>query len=74
MPDSRKIAEKGAERVAVKQEQPQEQPKHPKNSCFDCFSGVSAVLPAVFRLLAATRSAPFLAGFRLFSISGIWHL
>ena len=32
------------------EKQPEEQPKHPKNSCFDCFSDVSAVLPAVFRL------------------------
>ena len=32
------------------EEQPEKQPKHPKNSCFDCFSGVSAVFPAVFRL------------------------
>ena len=48
MPDienSRKTAEKGAEWVTVKQPG-----KHPKNSCFDCFSGVSAVFPAVFRL------------------------
>ena len=52
MPDtqtSRKTAEKGAEWVAVKtaKKQPEEQqPKHPKNSCFDSFSGGTAVLPA----------------------------
>ena len=32
------------------EKQPEKKPKHPKNSCFDCFSGVSAVFPAVFRL------------------------
>ena len=49
MPDiensRKKTAEEGAEWVSVKL--PEEQPKHPKNSCFDCFSGVLAVLPAV---------------------------
>ena len=49
-----KTAEKGAEWEWVPVKQPKnsqkEQPKHPKNSCFDCFSGVSAVCPAVFRL------------------------
>ena len=67
MPDienSRKTAEKGAKWVTGKQ--PEEQPKHPKNSQNSCFSGVSAVLPAVFRLLTATHSAPFAAVFRLF--------
>ena len=54
MPDiknSRKTAEKGAERVTVKQ------PKNSRNTrktavltVFGCFSGVSAVFPAVFRL------------------------
>ena len=51
MPDienSRKTAEKGAEWVTVKQ--PEKQPKHPKNSKNSCFSGVSAVFLAVFRL------------------------
>ena len=50
--NSRKTAEKGAEWVTVKQpkKQLEKQPKHPKNSCFDCFSVVSAVFPAVFRL------------------------
>ena len=38
-------AEKGAERVTVKQ--PDKQPKRPKNSQNSCFSGVSAVFPAV---------------------------
>ena len=33
------------------EQQPEEEPKHPKNSCSDCSSGVSALLPAVFRLL-----------------------
>ena len=46
------------------EKQPEEQPKHPNNSCFDCFSGVLAVLPAVF-------SGQF---FGCFQMSGIWHL
>ena len=41
------------------EKQLEEQPKHPKNSQNSCFSGVSAFLPAVFRL---------------FSMLGIWHL
>ena len=51
MPDSensRKGCQVGHGKTAEKQ--PEKQPKHPKNSCFDCFSGVSAVFPAVFRL------------------------
>ena len=42
-------------------------PKHPKNSQNSCFSGVSAVFPAVFRLLSPwpTRH-PFRLFFRLF--------
>ena len=32
------------------EKQLEEQPKHPKNSCVDCFSGGSAVLLAVFHL------------------------
>ena len=83
MPDienSRKTAEKGAEWVTVKQPKnsrknsrktPEKQPKSSQNSCF---SGVSAVFPAVFRLFTVTHSAPFSAVFRLFSMSGIWHL
>ena len=56
MPDienSRKSSRKGC-RVGqgkTAEKQPEEQPKHPKNSCFECFSGVSAVLPAVFWLV-----------------------
>ena len=74
MPDienSRKTAEKGEWVRQTAEKQPEKQPKHPKNSCFDCFSGVSAVFPAVFRLLycGPTRNA-----FRLFSMSGISHL
>ena len=46
--NSRKTAEKGAEWVTVKQ--PEEQPKHPKNSQNRCFLGVSAVPLSVFRL------------------------
>ena len=47
MPDI-ETAERGAEWVAGKTAE--KQPKHPKNSCFYCFWGVSVVLPAVFRL------------------------
>ena len=54
------------------------QPKHPKNRCFDCFSAVFRVFRLFFRLFfgcfTVTHSAPFSAVFRLFSMSGIWHL
>ena len=55
MPDienSQKTAEKGAEWVTVKQPRNSRENSRNtrKNSCFDCFSGVSAVFPAVFRL------------------------
>ena len=74
MPDienSRKTAEKGAEWVAVKQ------PKNSRNTRKTVktavfFSGVSAVLPAVFRLFY--REPLGAAVFRLFSMPGIWHL
>ena len=68
MPDienSRKNSRKGCQ-------QPE---KHPKNSCFDCFSGVSGVFPAVFRLFYRDPLGTlFGCFFRLFSMSGIWHL
>ena len=58
MPDienSRKTAEKGAEWVTIKQ--PKNSRKNSRNTrktavltAFRCFSGVSAVFPAVFRL------------------------
>ena len=51
MPDienSRKTAEKGAERVTGKQ--PKNSRNTRKTADLDCFSGVSAVFPAVFRL------------------------
>ena len=44
--------------------------KHPKNSQNNCFSGVSLF----FGCFTVTHSAPFSAVFRLFSMSGIWHL
>ena len=54
MPDienNRKTAEKGcrAGRGKIAEKQLEEQPKHPKN-CQNYFLGVSAVLPAAFRL------------------------
>ena len=68
MPDienSRKTAEKGAEWVTVKQPKNswKKRPKHPKNSQNSCFSGVSAVFPAVFRLVLLR---PARRPFRLF--------
>ena len=78
--NSRKTAEKGAEWVTVKppKKQPEKQPKRPENSCFDCFSAVFRVFRLFFRLFfggfTVTHSAPFSAVFRLFSMSGIWHL
>ena len=79
MPDienSRKTAEKGAEWVTVKQAKNsrKKQPKHPKNSCFDCFSAVFRVFRLFFGCFTVTHSAPFSPVFRLFSMSGIWHL
>ena len=82
MPDienSRKTAEKGAEWVTVKQ--PKNSRKNSRNTrktaekqskqlffgCFGCFSGC-------FLPYRRTHSAPFSAVFRLFSMSGIWHL
>ena len=55
MPDienSRKNSRKGCRvgRGKTAEKQPEKHPKHPKNSHFDCFSGVSGVFPAVFRL------------------------
>ena len=80
MPDignSRKTAEKGAERVTVKQ--PKNSRKNSRNTrknCQNgCFSGVSALFFRLFfGCLTVTRSAPFSAVFRLFPMSGIWHL
>ena len=59
--NSRKTAGKTAETAE----------KRPKNSQNSCFSGVSAVFPAVFGCFAATHSAPFWLFFRLFSMSGV---
>ena len=47
--NSRKGCRVGRGKTAEKQ--PEEQPKRPENSQNSCFLGVSAVLPAVFRLL-----------------------
>ena len=74
--NSRKTAEKGAEWVTVKQ--PKNSRKNSQNTrktaekqskqlffgCFGCFSGCFTV----------THSAPLSGVFRLFSLSGIWHL
>ena len=80
MPDienSRKTSEKSAEWLAVKQ--PKNRPKNSQNS------RKTAVKTAVFRVFwlffrlfyrcfTASHSAPFSAVFRLFSMSGMWHL
>ena len=47
------------------------QPENSRNSQNSCFSGVSAVLPAVFRLFARDPLGTF---FCLFSMLGIGHL
>ena len=79
MPDienSRKTAEKGAEWVTVKQ---------PKNSRENSRNTRKTAVLTVFRVFrpfsrlvfgcfTVTHSAPFSAVFRLFSMSGIWHL
>ena len=71
MPDienSRKTAEKGVEwvPVTVPLKQLKNGQKNSQNSQNSCFSGVSAVVPAVFRV---THSEPFSAVFWLFSMS-----
>ena len=76
MPDienSRKGCRVGHGKTAEKQPE-----KHPKNTrkqskqlffvCFGCFFRL------FFGCLTVTHSAPFSAVFRLFSMSGIWHL
>ena len=74
--NSRKGCRVGHGKAAEKQ--PEKQPKHPKNSCFGCFSAVLRVFRLFFRLFfscfTVTHSAPFSAVFRLFSMLGIWHL
>ena len=67
--NSRKGCRVGHGKTAEKQ--PGKQPKHPKNSQDSCFSGVSAVFPAVFRLFYRD---PLGTLFGCFSMSGIWHL
>ena len=83
MPDienSRITAEKGAEWVTAKQPKTSRKNsrntrKTPENSQNSCFSGASAVFPAVFRVFyrdpLGTLFGCFSAVFRL---SGIWHL
>ena len=79
MPDienSRKTAEKGAEWVTVKQ------PKSSRENSRNTRKTVKTAVFRVFRLFSrllfgcftVTHSAPFSAVFRLFSMSGIWHL
>ena len=70
MPDienSRKTAEKGC-RVGHG-ETARKQPKHTKNSRFGCFSGVSAVFPAVFRLSHRDPLGTHFFGCRAFGTS-----
>ena len=81
MPDienSRKTAERGAEWVTVKQPKNSRKnsrntrKKQPKNSQNSCFSGVSAVFPAVFRLFYRD---PFGTPFGCFSaVFNVGHL
>ena len=53
------------------EKQPEERPKHPKNSCFDCFGCLSGCFFSCFyRHLPVTHSAHFSAVL----MSGIWHL
>ena len=79
MPDienSRKTAEKGAEWVTVKQ------PKNSRENSRNTRKTAVLTVFRVFRLFSrlffgcftVTHSAPFSAVFRLFSMSGIWHL
>ena len=79
MPDienSRNTAEKGAEWVTVKQ--PKNSRKNTRNTRKTAVLTVFRVFRVFFRLFfccfAVTHSAPFSAVFRLFSMSGIWHL
>ena len=79
MPDienSRKTAEKGAEWVTAKQ--PKNSRKNTRNTRKTAVLTVFRVFRVFFRLFfgcfAMTHSAPFSAVFRLFSMSGIWHL
>ena len=79
MPDienSRKTAEKGAEWVTVKQ--PKNSRKNTRNTRKTAVLTVFRVFRVFFRLFfgcfTVTHSAPFSAVFRLFSMSGIWHL
>ena len=68
--NSRKAAEKGAKWVTVNNRKTAGRTAE-KTVETAVFWGVSAVLPAGFTV---THSAPFSALFRLFSMSGIWHL
>ena len=56
------------------EKQPEEQTKQSQNSCFHYFWGVSAVLPALFRLSYRDPRGALFGNFRLFSMSGFWHL
>ena len=53
-------------------------PSTRKNNCFDRSSAVFRVFLLFFRVFlgcfTVTHSAPFSAVFRLFSMSGIWHV
>ena len=79
MPDienSRKTAERGAEWVTVKQ------PKNSRENSRNTRKKAVLTVFRVFRLFSrlffgcftVTHSAPLSAVFRLFSMSGIWHL
>ena len=79
MPDienSRKTAEKGAEWDTVKQ--PKNSRKNSRNTRKTVKIAVFRVFRLFFRLFfgcfTVFHSAPFSAVFRLFSMSGVWHL
>ena len=80
--NSRKTAKQGAEWVTVEQlkisrknsrntRKIAEQPKHPKNSCFDCFGYLPAVLRLSCQHFAQDPLGTFFGNFkfRLFSMS-----
>ena len=60
------------------EKQPKKHPKHPKNTRKAIKTAVFRVFRLFFRLFlgcfTVSHSAPFSAVFRLFSMSGIWHL
>ena len=75
--NSRKNSRKGC-RVGYGKTAEKQPEKHPKHTKKTVKTAVFRVFRVFFRLFfgcfAVTHSAPFSAVFRLFSMSGIWHL